>query len=96
MTVVGRIEVRARPGSKGDGIEWDQWRKRWAVSCREPATAGRANEAILRFLADRLRVPQTSIRFVTGSRSRAKVVEVDGLSDPEIAERLQRSLSAGA
>jgi len=91
---MGRIEVWARPGSRQDGIEWDEWRKRWVVSCRERPKGGMANEAILRILSDRLSIRGTAIRLVTSARTRAKVVEVTGLSDSEIAERLHRSHSA--
>jgi len=54
---VGKIEVWARPGSTKDAVEWDDWRKRWVVSCREPPSEGRANEAILRLLGERLGIP---------------------------------------
>lgn len=93
---MGRVEIWARPGSRQDGIEWDEWRKRWVVSCREPPTGGKANETILNLLAERLGVPRTSLRLVTGGRTRAKLVEVVGLSDSEAAERLLRSPSGEA
>ena len=89
---MGRVEVWARPGSRHDGIEWDDWRKRWVVSCREPATGGRANEAIARLLAGWLRVPRTSVRFVSGGRTRAKLVEVGGLRGSDITVRLRHAL----
>lgn len=88
---MGRFEVWARPGSRQDGIEWDDWRKRWVVSCREPATEGRANEAIARLLAGWLGVPRTSVRFVSGGRTRAKLVEVGGLRESDITVRLRHA-----
>ena len=88
MISAGKIEVWARPGSHQQGIEWDEWRKRWVVSCRVPPTEGRANEAILRLVAERLGIPRKSVRYVTGGRTRAKLIEVVGLSDSEIATRL--------
>jgi len=88
---VGRIELWAHPGSRGDRIEWEPWRRRWTVSCRELPTEGRANAAILGLLAQRLGVPRASLRIVTGERTRAKRVEVDGLSGEEIDERLRAS-----
>ncbi|HYB79169.1 MAG TPA: DUF167 domain-containing protein [Thermoplasmata archaeon] len=87
---MGRIEIWARPGSRVDGVTWDDWRKRWVVSCCEPPAEGRANHAVVRLLAERLDVPRTSIRLVVGGRTRAKVIEVDGLSEREISTRLQR------
>jgi len=86
---VGRIEVWARPGAKEERIEWDEWRQRWVVSCREPASQGRANHAILRILAERFGVPPTSLRYVTGGRGKAKLVEVAGLDAGEISTHLR-------
>lgn len=90
---MGRLEVWARPGSRQDGIEWDDWRKCWVISCREPPTEGRANDAIRRLLAERLGVPRTSVQFAVGGRSRAKLIEVDGLSENEIVTRLREGLT---
>lgn len=87
---MGRIGVWARPGSRVEQIVWDPWRDRWVVHCREPAQGGRANEAILRLLAERLGVPSSSVRYLTGHRSSSKWVEVDGLPDSEITRRLRR------
>lgn len=90
---MGRVEVWARPGSRQDGIEWDDWRKRWVVSCREPPTEGRANEAILRLVAGRLSVARTSVRLMSGGRTRAKLIDVAGVADSEIAMRLRQHRS---
>lgn len=87
---MGTIEVWARPGSRQDRIEWDNWRKRWVVSCREPPTRGKANEAIAHLLAERLGVPPNAVRYVTAGRRRAKLIEVDDVSDSEIATRLRQ------
>jgi len=63
------------------------------VACRDPPTEGRANDAIVQLLADRLGVPRRSVRIVIGGRTRHKTVEVDGVSDEEIAVRLRRASS---
>jgi len=49
---------------------------------------GRANEAVIRLLAKRLKVGRRSIAIVQGVRSRRKVVEVVGLTEEEVRERL--------
>ena len=91
---MGTVEVWVRPRAARDGFAWDGWRRRWVVSCREPATEGKANEAILTLLAERLALPRTSLSLVTGAGTRAKVVEVAGLSDSEVDERLHCSQPA--
>jgi uncharacterized protein (TIGR00251 family) len=48
-----------------------------------PPVDGAANEALRRFLAERLCIPRTAVRVVAGLASRDKMVEVDGLSAAE-------------
>jgi uncharacterized protein YggU (UPF0235/DUF167 family) len=43
---------------------------------------GAANEALLRLLADALSVPRSRLSLRSGGRSRAKVIEVEGV-EPE-------------
>lgn len=39
---------------------------------------GAANEVLIRFLAERIAVPRSAVRVVSGQRSRSKVVEISG------------------
>jgi uncharacterized protein YggU (UPF0235/DUF167 family) len=41
---------------------------------------GAANEALVRFLSERFVVPPQGVRIVSGAHSRAKVVEIDGVT----------------
>jgi uncharacterized protein len=41
---------------------------------------GAANEALIRFLADRIAVPRSSVRVVSGQTSRSKVLAISGAS----------------
>ena len=52
-----------------------------------PPVDGAANEALMALLAAELGVPRRSVRIVSGSGSRNKVVEVDGI-DSGAVERL--------
>jgi uncharacterized protein (TIGR00251 family) len=45
-----------------------------------PPVDGAANDALRRFLAERLCVPRTAVRVVAGAASRDKLVEVDGFT----------------
>jgi len=54
-----------------------------------PPVEGRANEAVLELLAERLRVSKSSIRMVAGERAPLKTVEVAGLDAAAVAERLR-------
>jgi hypothetical protein len=44
-----------------------------------PPVDGAANEAIIRFFADRLDVPRSQVRLTKGASRRRKVVEIDGI-----------------
>jgi uncharacterized protein YggU (UPF0235/DUF167 family) len=49
---------------------------------------GAANEALIHFLAERLDVPRSKIRLVSGETSRSKVVAISGTVPDEVAARL--------
>jgi uncharacterized protein (TIGR00251 family) len=51
-----------------------------------PPVDGAANEALIRFLAERLGVPRAAVELEGGATSRAKVVHVAGV-DPSTAAR---------
>ena len=58
-------------GRHGDG---------WKVRVAAPPEDGRANEAVLRLLAERLGLPRRAVAIVSGHTAREKVVELDGIS----------------
>lgn len=53
------------------------------VKLTAPAVEGRANEALIAFLAKRLRVPKGKVTIVSGPFSRVKRVRVEGVSETE-------------
>jgi uncharacterized protein len=50
---------------------------------------GAANDALVAFLADALKLPSRAVRIRAGERSRTKHVEIDGLIASEALARLQ-------
>lgn len=50
------------------------------IRLQAPPVDGLANEALVDFLADRLGVPRRMVRIVSGTSSRTKTVEIDGVS----------------
>jgi uncharacterized protein (TIGR00251 family) len=82
------LRIHLTPRSSRDevlGLDGDVLRARVTA----PPVEGRANEALLRLLADVLGVPRASLRIVRGQRSREKVVAVDGLDAAELRRRLE-------
>jgi uncharacterized protein len=58
------------------------------VRLAAPPVDGAANEALVRFLAERLGVSRTAVRLESGASGRAKIVAVDGIGPEEAARRL--------
>ena len=58
------------------------------VKVHAPALDGRANDALLAFLADKLGLPRRAVTLVRGDKSRHKVVRIDGLTRTEARARL--------
>lgn len=85
----GRIDlyVHAQPGAKRSevaGRHGDALKIRLAA----PATEGRANAALLAFVADRLGVPKGAVELRSGQTSRHKVLLVSGASVDEVRRLL--------
>jgi len=76
-----RFTVRVVPSSKRDEVAGRYGSDDppvLLVRVRAPAVDGKANEALLRLLASEVGIRPGKLRLVSGSRSRTKVVEIDG------------------
>jgi hypothetical protein len=58
----------------------------WKIALAAPPVEGRANQALIAYLADVLDVPRASVEVIAGQQSRNKVVQVRGRSKAQIAE----------
>jgi len=58
------------------------------VKIHAPALDGRANAALLEFLADRLGLPRRAVILVRGGRSNHKAVRIEGVSLDEVRRQL--------
>ena len=54
------------------------------VRLQAPALAGRANDALIEFLAQLLKTPKGAVRILNGERSRIKRVEIRGVTKQQI------------
>lgn len=82
-----RITVKAQPGAKVTalaGRTGDCYKVRLAA----PPVDGKANEALIRFLASRLKIPSSAVRIVRGAAGRMKTIEIGGTD----AARVERAL----
>jgi uncharacterized protein len=80
-----RLRLRVFPRARRAGVvgrHGDAWKVRVAA----PAHAGRANDAIVRLLADTLSLPRDAVRLVSGHSGPDKIIELAGI-DPSVTER---------
>jgi uncharacterized protein (TIGR00251 family) len=71
--------VRVQPRASRDEIA-GEWQEGLKIRLTAPPVDDRANEALRRLLADRLKVPLSAVRIAAGERSRTKRVEVRGVT----------------
>ena len=57
------------------------------IRLQAPALEGRANDALMEFLAQLLKTPKAAVRILSGERSRVKRLEIRGVTKQQI-ERL--------
>jgi len=62
------------------------------IKLTAPPVDGAANEACLRFLAEKLHVPAGRLRIVSGQTSQHKLIRVEGLSREQVLEALTGDL----
>lgn len=83
-----RLAVRAQPRAKRPGMRGvSDGRLKIAVAA--PAEDGRANSALLEYLADMAGVPRKAVSLVSGSTAREKVIDIQDIAPPELWRRLQ-------
>lgn len=58
-----------------------------------PPADGRANEAVVRLVAELLGVPERDVELVSGQRSRQKRIRVEGADPAEVSRRLDEAIA---
>ena len=71
--------VRVQPRASRDEIA-GEWQHALKIRLTAPPVDDRANEALRRLLAKRLKVPLSAVRIAAGERSRTKRVEIRGVT----------------
>jgi hypothetical protein len=84
---MARITVKVHPRARRTRIA-GRLGEAWKLDLAAPPLDGKANEACVRFLAELAGVPQSRVRIVLGLSNRTKVIEIDGLSQEDVAHAL--------
>jgi uncharacterized protein (TIGR00251 family) len=69
-----KIQVKVKPNSRTEEVSQES--DSFMVKVKEPPKEGKANEAVIRLLAEHFGVPQSQVRILSGFKSKNKVVEV--------------------
>lgn len=81
------VALHVQPGARRSAVVGIH-AGRLKVAIQSPPVEGRANEALIEFLAATLRVPRRQIVLVAGERSRDKRVELRGVDPGTVARAL--------
>ena len=86
------LPVRVHPGARRNAITGihDGALK---ISLITPPTDGRANQALIAFLAAELHIPRARITLLTGAASRSKSLRIAGLSAAQLRATLSDTLA---
>ncbi|PYJ61914.1 MAG: YggU family protein [Verrucomicrobia bacterium] len=79
VEVVPNARIDKVIGEHGDAIK---------IKLRAPAVEGKANSALISFLAEQLNISQRAIVLEHGQRSRNKLIRITDLSEEEVRCRL--------
>jgi uncharacterized protein (TIGR00251 family) len=87
-----RLRLRVSPGARrtelvgryGDG---------WKVRVSAPPEDGRANDAVVRLVAEQTDLPSSAVTIVSGHSSREKIVRIEGIDRLESERRLESRLT---
>jgi uncharacterized protein (TIGR00251 family) len=81
------LSVRVHPGARKNSVT-SVHADAVKIALTAPPVDGKANEALIAFLADALRLPRARVALVAGATSRAKMVRITGKSAAEVAAAL--------
>jgi uncharacterized protein (TIGR00251 family) len=81
------LSVRVHPGARKNGVTGVH-ADAVKIALTAPPVDGKANEALIAFLAEALRLPRARIVIVSGLTSRAKMFRISGKSATEVTAAL--------
>jgi uncharacterized protein (TIGR00251 family) len=73
-------------GAYRDGIK---------IRVTAPPLEGKANKALIKFLAKELRIPESNIGILKGHHSREKILRISEITEQELLGRLKGNLKSG-
>jgi len=81
------LQVHVVPNARSDVVVGEHGGA-LKIKLRAQPIERKANAALLRFLAEQLKLPRKAIVLKSGEKSRGKTIEIHGLSQEEVCTRL--------
>jgi len=91
---MARVTVKVHPRAQRSAIT-GRFGEAYKLDLAAPPVEGKANEECLRFFAEITGVPRSRVRIVTGLTSRRKVVEIEGIAQESLEQRLASLIASG-
>jgi hypothetical protein len=85
------LAVHAQPGAKKTaitGIYGEGQAAQLKIAVQAPPVEGRANQALIAFLAETFSLPKSAVEVTAGQLSRSKVFLLRGVTLPQVEARL--------
>jgi uncharacterized protein (TIGR00251 family) len=82
-----RFKIKVHPRGKENAIT-GVFGDALKVSITAPPADGKANKAIIEFLADFFAIPRSSVTIASGESGRIKVIRVSGISAAQVRDAL--------
>lgn len=71
------LSIRVQPGARRSDVAGIWNNEALKIALRAPAIDGKANEALIGFLSEKLKIKKSSIFIVTGHTGRCKLVHIN-------------------
>ncbi len=82
--------VKVTPNASKNEIQgWEEGRLR--IKIQEIPDRGKANAALITYLAKLLKIPKKNILLVSGETSRLKRLKIEGINESELREKILTS-----
>ena len=81
------LQVHVVPNARSDVVV-GEYGGALKIKLRAQPLEGKANAALLRFLAEQLKLPRKAIVLKSGEKSRDKTIQIHGLSKEDVYTRL--------
>jgi len=90
--VLIRVELTA--GSRYLGISgYDKWRQAIRIRLTERARGGKANEQLIKYMADLFKKPAPAVQLISGHASRRKVILLSDTIVDEVESVIEQAMN---